>query len=529
MNHRRAPEGTPDILKATDAADTRQAKADQHAKLSEKLKSAEMKQWILSRVIGPGVVDLSNLNDDPWLKEQGIVPPGHRNAPDNSGAVFWKLLDTVVQKENKQNIYTLSLANNDFHHLRSLNRLPYSLPHLRALDLSNNPVRTFGELDVLLAQGEKKGKATAGIGSLKSLVELKLSGCAFREKTISQPKGDETYQHEILRRFPGLLILDGVNLNRIVFAIPRKPKIQHTDDERKRMSSRPFTFPVDVQPGFIDSDIVRSFVMSFCAKYFPIFDSDRGALLPAYAPTATISVSANTLISRSLQAQEVARSRSSRPNPVPFEPWTNLPSRNFFRGANSVETRMKTLKSPTDQAELLRWWRAVPQTKHPLEDPGKWCIDAWVLDGEGVETKLCAMIQGEFQEMPSGTYRSFSRTFILADAPQGSAANAAGWPAVVLSDTMIVTSYLSSGAYDNRRSIAAYGVTIVPPTPVSPGANATVGAPPNQDMLVEQMRQRTGMNVQFATMCLAQNGWDFEVALKNFEEIKATIPAEAYQ
>jgi nuclear RNA export factor len=37
------------------------------------------------------------------------------------------------------------------------------------------------------------------------------------------------------------------------------------------------------------------------------------------------------------------------------------------------------------------------------------------------------------------------------------------------------------------------------------------------------------MNVQFATMCLAQNGWDFEVALKNFEEIKATIPAEAYQ
>jgi nuclear RNA export factor len=95
---------------------------------------------------------------------------------------------------------------------------------------------------------------------------------------------------------------------------------------------------------------------------------------------------------------------------------------------------------------------------------------------------------------------------------------------------MIVTSYLSSGAYDNRRSIAAFGVTIVRPTPVSPGANANAaGAPPNQDMLVEQMRQRTGMNVQFATMCLAQNGWDFEVALKNFEEIKATIPAEAYQ
>lgn len=100
---------------------------------------------------------------------------------------------------------------------------------------------------------------------------------------------------------------------------------------------------------------------------------------------------------------------------------------------------MRTLKSPANQEDLLRWWtKSVPKTKHPLEEEGKWCIDAWVLDGEGVNTKLCAMIEGEFQEsefslafllpscaqnglsVPSGTYRSFSRTFILGDAPVGS-------------------------------------------------------------------------------------------------------------
>ena len=60
---------------------------------------------------------------------------------------------------------------------------------------------------------------------------------------------------------------------------------------------------------------------------------------------------------------------------------------------------MKTLKSPMDAQELLRWWNnAVPKSKHPLEDSTMWCIDAWVVGGEGADTRLCAMIQGEFQE-----------------------------------------------------------------------------------------------------------------------------------
>ena len=81
--------------------------------------------------------------------------------------------------------------------LHQLERLPYSLPHLRALDLSDNPIRHIGELDELLAEGERKGKATAGIGSLKSLTELKLNGCLFREKMLANANGAETYQQWI--------------------------------------------------------------------------------------------------------------------------------------------------------------------------------------------------------------------------------------------------------------------------------------------------------------------------------------------
>ena len=50
-----------------------------------------------------------------------------------------------------------------------------------------------------------------------------------------------------------------------------------------------------------------------------------------------------------------------------------------------------------------------------------------------------------------------------------------------------------------------------------------------KDALIAQLRQRTGMNVSFSTLCLEQNNWDLEQAVRNYEEIKGTIPAEAYQ
>lgn len=105
---------------------------------------------------------------------------------------------------------------------------------------------------------------------------------------------------------------------------------------------------------------------------------------------------------------------------------------------------------------------------------------------------------------------------------------------------------MSSEAFDDNRSVAKHGALIIPPQPVaidqSTGPTAVlpplagVGAvptasasEPDQNALVARLRQATGMNVNFATMCMVQNGWDYEVALRNYGEIKGTIPAEAYQ
>lgn len=128
---------------------------------------------------------------------------------------------------------------------------------------------------------------------------------------------------------------------------------------------------------------------------------------------------------------------------------------------------------------------------------------------------------------------------------------------------MVVHSFFGTGAFDQTRPLGMNGVTIQPPSiPFTPsaasglagvlspslpssstagpgagaGAGAGVGAngstgpdPTAQQSLISQISARTGMNAQYAGMCLVQNGWDLEAAIKNFDEIKASIPAEAFQ
>jgi nuclear RNA export factor len=40
---------------------------------------------------------------------------------------------------------------------------------------------------------------------------------------------------------------------------------------------------------------------------------------------------------------------------------------------------------------------------------------------------------------------------------------------------------------------------------------------------VQQVCQRTGLNVQFAVECLEGNGWDIERAIMNFEQVKVNL------
>ena len=82
---------------------------------------------------------------------------------------------------------------------------------------------------------------------------------------------------------------------------------------------------------------------------------------------------------------------------------------------------------------------------------------------------------------------------------------------------MVVHSYMSTGAFDGNRSLAKFGVAIVPPSTST------------RDDLLLRIRTATGMNAAYAELCLNQNDWDFDRALANFQELKPGIPEEAYK
>jgi hypothetical protein len=90
-------------------------------------------------------------------------------------------------------------------------------------------------------------------------------------------------------------------------------------------------------------------------------------------------------------------------------------------------------------------------------------------------------------------------------------ARAAGWDATVLSDMLTVGYYFGTSSFDATRSIAVRGASIAPLSM------------PSLDDLVNQVRQQTGLNVEFATMCLESNQWNLALALSNFAELKVGI------
>lgn len=110
-----------------------------------------------------------------------------------------------------------------------------------------------------------------------------------------------------------------------------------------------------------------------------------------------------------------------------------------------------------------------------------------------------------------------------------SSASAKGWPCIVLSDILVVHSYLGTNSFDNKSSLAVGDIRIAAPNPsaIAPAPAGDVEAA-QKASLIEQCHQRTGMNAAFSEMCLAQNGWNLDAAVANFESIRATIPPEAF-
>jgi nuclear RNA export factor len=290
------------------------------------------------------------------------------------------------------------------------------------------------------------------------------------------------FKKELIRAFPNLQLVNGVALSPQEIEAARNKNI-----------------PIPVKKGHIEES-TTSIAADFLTKFFLGYDSDRKALVDYYYDnTSKFSLSVNTHALRDPNGQ----------NNVQRQEWDQYIrlSRNLLK-VNHINARIN--RSHKGGESISKLFEQLPATQHPsLEsDPSKWLIEfrtqPGVPDPSGQSPTgvngLCVTIHGEFAEVATKKQRSFDRTFILG--PGG------------VSGVKVVSDMLVLRAYGGTRAFVPDEVPLTLEDE-------------KQAMVVELARQ-TGLNLQYAVMCLEQNGGSLDAALANFQQVRANIPADAF-
>ncbi|KAJ1028629.1 hypothetical protein NDA16_001795 [Ustilago loliicola] len=499
-------------------------------------------------------LNLENMRADPILQAEGIKLPGVAGSPKELGNVIWKLCS-----ETYPDVVTISLANNGLRSLGPVSSLPAYFPNLQNLSLEGNELRWTKDLDTYAVRKSK----------LLNLKELLLTGNPVHASAIAAGN-EEGYRQEVLSKFRTLTMLDRkpVTPTESGFAnLPTGGKSKKIDADAAQVPLR--NFPIPNKPGFVDAE-AGAIMPNFLSKYFMLYDTDRSQLSEAYAPLAQFSFCLNVIPPPRARAAGFLHTMPHQKE-LNFDRYSDNGNRNLMR-IRTPKVHHQSLHHGA--GSILACLRRLPKTSHPLNDASKFVVDAWVLPNnvigarlkgeERPEALLYINVHGEYAEAPSQGIRSFDRTFAVAPTPPDSPAAAAGWPCVILSDQLVVRHYSSPSAWapdslptgevtaEQTQALQAAQQGAPQTQPGAPAAAAVptpavaanaAGLPPHlqnqapaagineqQHAMSMQLATQTGLIYPFAVQCLQENGWDYNLALTNFQNLKASnaIPPQAF-
>lgn len=358
-------------------------------------------------------------------------------------------------------IQGVSLAGNELETVATVFDLAESFPQLKMLDLSNN-------------RFDHTRKLNRWSHKFRNLENLVLSGNPLETQ-------DPNFHVEILNWFPKLQILNGVQVRTA------------EEIEAKLRASRPTPIP-QTGSDFRDADGVGE---NFLRVFFTLYDSDRAQLLSTfYDEQSRFTL---CVVTHSPTDSSVA--------PLPWQPYLKF-SRNMVK-IQAVSARCQRLFEGAPIIGDL--WKTLPQTKHPdLTEHTKYIIDCHPIPGLVDPTGqsptgvggLIITVHGEFDEAEPSTNkagkRSFSRTIILGPGQPGR------------NSIRVVSDMLSLRAYN--------------PVPVPESSAPAVNVEEQKKQMVIEVAKRTNMTLPYAELCLSGVDWNFDQALRAFEEKKVCVP-----
>jgi len=437
------------------------------------------------------LLDLSALGADEILRNMDVFSQGSR-----AEKAFRALLRVATEQyktaeEKNEAFQAVSIARNDINDVGQVFQLAIDLPGLKRLDLSGN------NLDTLAKMSKWRHR-------FKNLEELHLVGNPVT--TV------QDCTSELLKWFPSLQNLNGQQV--------RTP--QEVAESLKALQPTPIPqLPSNLRDG--DNNVAPAFLQAF----FPMFDTERDRLVSEfYDDDSWFSISVMPGSGRSL-------------------PWKSYMkfSRNIQKiGSRSSATQQRLFTGGSLIADL---WKVLPPTRHPgMDQPGQWLIDCHTFphladpSGQGFAMGLIIIVQGQFEEADLsvnlfGT-RTFSRTFILGPSKPNNPPPQ--HPYRVISDQLTLHNWTPAptptpASTLAQQQAAAPVATAAVASQVNPVLAVQVAIPDEalKAQLVQELSKLTGMTAEYSELCLAgAANWNFELALKSFEDQKANLPASAF-
>lgn len=443
------------------------------------------------------LLDLSNLGDDILLKRNGFFELGS-----TTSKMFPALMSVADKKftnnEQKRDwLHSVSLAGNNLKNVMPVNSLSFTFPDLKNLSLEGNLIDDIKGLDGWRSR-------------FRSLEQLILLG-----NPVANAPG---YKEEMLRRYPKLVMLDNNVVDR------SQIRIQGTSTPN---GSQPTNCPaVAIGPsgepvlplatkGNLLVDI-NGLAMSFLSTFFSQIDNNKDSLLEKfYTAVSKFSLSINTTAPRaegvaSWQHWDIYLPKSRNMK------WLHDPGQLFERLARGPD-------------EIRKLWNSLPPTQHNLGILELWSFDIFPVEISPGVNGILATVHSEYDEintlMNSGNggviKRSFDRSFTLMTNTTGSVK--------VLSDMIVVRGYSGATAWK-------VDPTFVPPIAneqpvVHPEAHPVVAVEASveeKQQRCQMLSEKTGLNLKFAEMCLADTNWDLARAWDAFMWAKDKLGPEAY-
>lgn len=205
----------------------------------------------------------------------------------------------------------------------------------------------------------------------------------------------QTYQREVLKRFPTIQFLDMQAVN---------GTSSHVNVD----------LPMPIRSNFYDQDSSSIATQDLLSKYFPLFDSNRTGLLELYDEQAIFSV---TFSNGTYQQQNVWGSSQGKKKKIVFNRFTY----------KKKKTKNRIIIVPPSQRmvfgnqNIIKRLLSLPATVHDLSRADNFVTDAWQTPGsQNYPVVLFLIVHGEFTESPAGTPLSFDRTFLVAPSAPGS-------------------------------------------------------------------------------------------------------------